>query len=173
MTLEPAGSGSGRCCSVAVRELCEFAAKSGDLDTRFTPSPTSEEGIAGHKIVASRRRLSHRAEVKVSGTWRDLLVRGRADGFDPDAVALEEVKTFKGRLDLMPANKRALHWAQAKVYGALQQLLGNADDAAAVVLYAPLAVGQSDTAAVGILSSFAAENLTQIDALLQRARLAQ
>jgi len=61
----------------------------------------------------------------------------------------------------------------AKVYGALQQLLGNADDAAAVVLYAPLAVGQSDTAAVGILSSFAAENLTQIDALLQRARLAQ
>jgi EpsI family protein len=61
----------------------------------------------------------------------------------------------------------------AKVYGALQQLLGNADDAAAVVLYAPLAVGQSDKDAVRILSSFAAENLTQIEALLQRARLAQ
>lgn len=34
--------------SVAVRELCEFAAKTGDLDHRFTPSPTAREGIAGH-----------------------------------------------------------------------------------------------------------------------------
>ena len=32
---------------------------------------------------------------------------------------LEEVKTFKGDLDLMPENHRHLHWAQATVYGAL------------------------------------------------------
>ena len=30
-----------------------------------------------------------------------------------------EGKTFKGDLDLMPANHRHLHWAQAKVYGAM------------------------------------------------------
>ena len=46
-------------------------------------------------------------------------MRGRADGYDPDRQLLEEVKTFKGDLDLMPANHRQLHWAQAKVYGAL------------------------------------------------------
>ena len=46
-------------------------------------------------------------------------MRGRADGYDPDRHLLEEVKTFKGDLELMPANHRQLHWAQAKVYGAL------------------------------------------------------
>jgi hypothetical protein len=33
--------------SVAVRALCEFSAKVGDLDLRFTPSPTAQEGIEG------------------------------------------------------------------------------------------------------------------------------
>ena len=31
--------------SVAVRALCEFTAKVGDLDLRFTPSPSAQEGI--------------------------------------------------------------------------------------------------------------------------------
>ena len=102
---------------IAVRELCEFAAKTGDLDLRFTPSPTAQEGIAGHKTVAARRGASHRAEVWLTGQYENLLVKGRADGFDESAVRLEEVKTFRGELAKMPANKRALHWAQAKVYG--------------------------------------------------------
>lgn len=109
-------SGSYR---VAVRELCEFAAKSGDLDHRFTPSPSAQQGIAGHKIVAARRTSGRRNEVVVSGRYKELLVRGRADGFDPDQALLEEVKTYRGDLERMPANHRALHWAQAKVYGAL------------------------------------------------------
>ena len=40
---------------VAVRALCEFTAKQGDLDLRFTPSPSAQEGIAGHAVVAARR----------------------------------------------------------------------------------------------------------------------
>ena len=105
--------------TVAVRALCEFAAKQGDLDFRFTPSPTSLQGIAGHQTVASSRSASYRREVSLSGEYRNLLVRGRADGYDPEQQLLEEVKTFKGDLDSMPANHRHLHWAQAKVYGAL------------------------------------------------------
>ena len=101
---------------IAVRELCEFAAKSGDLDLRFTPSPTAQEGMAGHKTVASRRGESHRAEVWLTGHHDNLLVQGRADGFDERERLLEEVKTFRGDLTKMPANKRGLHWAQAKVY---------------------------------------------------------
>lgn len=104
---------------VAVRALCEFAAKRGDLDLRFTPSPTSQQGVAGHQTVAARRSATYRSEVPLSANFKHLVVRGRADGFDPERQLLEEVKTFKGDLGLMPANHRHLHWAQAKVYGAM------------------------------------------------------
>ncbi|MFT3858662.1 MAG: ATP-dependent DNA helicase [Aquabacterium sp.] len=105
--------------TVAVRALCEFTAKQGDLDLRFTPSPTAQEGIAGHALVASRRGAGHLTEVPLSANVGALHVRGRADGYDPRRQRLEEVKTYKGRLDAMPDNHRHLHWAQLKVYGAL------------------------------------------------------
>ena len=108
-----------RTYTVAVRALCDFAAKQGDLDLRFTPSPTSEQGIVGHQTVAASRSAGYRREVSLSGAYRHLVVRGRADGYCPDGHLLEEVKTFKGDLARMPANRRHLHWAQAKVYGAL------------------------------------------------------
>ncbi|CAN7447071.1 ATP-dependent DNA helicase [Acidovorax sp. LjRoot129] len=103
--------------TVAVRELCEFTAKQGDLDLRFTPAPTALEGIAGHGVVAARRGKGYRAEVALSGSYQTLQVRGRADGYDPALQRIDEVKTFKGRLDRQPASHRHLHWAQAKVYG--------------------------------------------------------
>jgi len=103
--------------TVAVRELCEFTAKQGDLDLRFTPAPTALEGIAGHAVAASRRGTGYRAEVPLAGRYQSLRVRGRADGYDPAAQRIDEVKTFKGRLDRQPASHRHLHWAQAKIYG--------------------------------------------------------
>jgi DNA excision repair protein ERCC-2 len=109
----------GKRYTIAVRALCEFAAKQGDLDIRFTPSPTSQQGVAGHQTVAASRPGAYRREVPVQGSYKHLDVRGRADGFDPDRQLLEEVKTFKGDLARMPDNHRRLHWAQAKVYGAL------------------------------------------------------
>ncbi|NBB12699.1 ATP-dependent DNA helicase [Pseudomonas sp. SLFW] len=110
--------------AIAVRALCEFTAKVGDLDLRFTPSPTAQEGIAGHRTVASSRGVDYQAEVPLSGAYQELNVRGRADGYDAALNQLEEVKTYRGDLDKMPANHRQLHWAQAKVYGWLicQQL---------------------------------------------------
>ena len=86
-----------------MRELGEFAAKRGDLGHRFTPSPSAQEGIAGHKIVAGRRGSTRHGEVVVSGQYKELLVRGRADGFDAEAGLLEEVKTYRGELERMPA----------------------------------------------------------------------
>ncbi|PMY74590.1 ATP-dependent DNA helicase [Pseudomonas sp. FW305-76] len=109
---------------IAVRALCEFTAKVGDLDLRFTPSPTALEGIQGHRTVAARRGANYRSEVSLEGSFGALTVKGRADGYDPDANLLEEVKTYRGDLERMPANHRQLHWAQAKIYGWLlcQQL---------------------------------------------------
>lgn len=104
---------------VAVRTLCEFAAKRGDLDLRFTPAPSALEGMAGHATVTSRRGNGYEAEVALSGTYRELTVRGRADGYDAARNRLEEIKTHRGDLDNMPANHRALHWAQAHIYGHL------------------------------------------------------
>lgn len=104
---------------VAVRELCEFAAKEGDLDSRFTPAPTAQEGTAGHAVVAARRGPARQSELRLSMVVGSLLVRGRADGYDADRGILEEVKTFKGALSGVPTNQRALHWAQARVYAAM------------------------------------------------------
>jgi Rad3-related DNA helicase len=105
--------------TIAVRALCEFTAKTGDLDLRFTPSPTAQEGIAGHAVVASRRDDDYLSEIALAGDFGPLHVRGRADGYDPRANRLEEIKTYRGDLKKMPDNQRALHWAQLKVYGHL------------------------------------------------------
>ena len=101
---------------VAVRVLCAFTAKAGDLDLRFTPSPTAQDGVAGHETVTARRAAPYQREVPLSARFGDLLVQGRADGFDPGAPRLEEIKTHRGDVALVRENHRALHWAQARVY---------------------------------------------------------
>ncbi len=103
--------------TVAVRALCAFTAKSGDLDLRFTPSPSGAEGIEGHQAVTARRPAGYQTEVALSGDFASLRVRGRADGWDPAAQRLEEIKTYRGELTHIPDNHRQLHWAQARIYG--------------------------------------------------------
>ena len=104
---------------VAVRTLCECAARTGDLDLRFTPAPTALEGVEGHQVVQARRGEHYETEIALSGQHGDLVVSGRADGFDASAQQLEEIKTYRGHLDGVRPHHRALHWAQAKVYGHL------------------------------------------------------
>lgn len=121
---------------IAVRALCEFTAKAGDLDLRFTPSPSAREGIVGHAAVASRRGGGYRTEVPLCGEYKGLLVRGRADGYDPTENELEEIKTYRGDLSLMPDNHRRLHWAQAKIYGwLLCQATGRSEIRIALVYF--------------------------------------
>jgi DNA excision repair protein ERCC-2 len=105
--------------TVAVRALCEFAAKQGDLDLRFTPTPTAQEGIAGHALVTGRRPEGYETEISLTGDYGPLHIRGRADGYDPAQNLLEEIKTYRGDLAAMPGNHRHLHWAQLHVYGHL------------------------------------------------------
>src|SRR4051812_15568029 len=103
--------------SVAVRTLCEFTARRGDLDLRFTPVPSAQEGMAGHQLVTARRGPQYETEISLRGEFGHLAVRGRADGYDPERNRLEEIKTHRGDLAKQPANHRHLHWAQARVYG--------------------------------------------------------
>jgi DNA excision repair protein ERCC-2 len=105
--------------AVSVRELCEFTAKRGDLDRRFTPSATALEGLKGQATVASRRGPDYETEVALEGVYGPLKVRGRADGYDARRRCLEEVKTVRGDPDEIADNRRWLHWAQLQTYGAL------------------------------------------------------
>ncbi len=104
---------------VAVRTLCEFAARAGDLDHRYTPSPTAEQGRQGHQKVQASRPAGYRAEVRLAGECRGLALSGRADGYDPARGRLEEIKTHRGDLSRLSAAQQALHWAQLRCYGAL------------------------------------------------------
>ncbi len=104
---------------VAVRTLCEFAARGGDIDHRYTPAPTADEGIAGHARVRARRGPHYRAELPLAGRCAGLELTGRADGYDPVRQRLEEIKTHRGDLARISSAQQALHWAQLRAYGAL------------------------------------------------------
>ena len=104
---------------VGVRELAEFTARRGDLDLRFSLSPTAQEGLAGHARVAGRRSTGYEREVMLSANEPLLTVRGRADGYDASLQRLEEVKTYRGRFESIRADQRTVHWAQAQIYGHL------------------------------------------------------
>ncbi|MFG6458054.1 ATP-dependent DNA helicase [Roseateles sp. BYS96W] len=105
--------------TVSVRSLCEFTAKQGSLDRRFTPSATALEGQAMQLAVLARRSPGYEIELPLEGQVGRLRVRGRADGYEADVNRLEEIKTIRGPVDLIPENRRALHWAQLETYGAL------------------------------------------------------
>lgn len=105
--------------AVAVRELCEFTARRGDLDLRFGGAPSAQEGMAGHALVAGRRGPDYQRELSLSAQWGRLTVRGRADGYHAAINRLEEVKTYRGRFGSITPEQRELHWAQAQIYGHL------------------------------------------------------
>ena len=81
--------------AVSVRALCEFTAKQGDLDLRFTPAPSAQEGVAGHGIVTSRRPPHYQAEVSLSGEF-GICSFEAGDGFDPVRTSSKKSKTFRG-----------------------------------------------------------------------------
>jgi DNA excision repair protein ERCC-2 len=118
-TLSPASPPTGWTHTVAVRALCDFTAKQGDLDRRFTPSATALEGLLGQAAVVARRTPDYESEIALEGQQGLLRVRGRADGYDPQTKCLEEIKTIRGHPDDVPANRKRLHWAQLETYGAL------------------------------------------------------
>ncbi|MDY7114803.1 ATP-dependent DNA helicase [Halomonas sp. SSL-5] len=127
---------------VAVRTLCDVTARQGDLDHRFTPSPTSREGLEGHREVARRRGADYLAELPLAGEVEGLRIGGRADGYDPVAGRLEEVKTHRGDLARQAANQRALHRAQLRSYGALLCAERGLEEVELVLVYLEVGSGR-------------------------------
>ncbi len=135
-------SAADRSYVVAVRALCEFTARRGDLDRRFNPSPTAQQGVAGHQRVTARRAPPYQTEVTLEGRHGDLLVRGRADGYDPVRHRIEEIKTCRGDPSRIPENQRQLHWSQARIYGWLMCAKASLDRIELALVYLDLATDQ-------------------------------
>jgi DNA excision repair protein ERCC-2 len=144
--------------TVSVRELCEFTAKRGDLDRRFTPSVTALEGLMGQGTVASRRGQDYETEIALEGTCWPLRIRGRADGYDPRRRCLEEIKTIRGHPDAIPENRRHLHWAQLQTYGAVFCRARSLSQLTLALVYFDVA-SQSE---VELLQVYGAEDLDEL-----------
>ncbi len=97
---EPDGS-----YAIAVRSLCEFTARRGDLDLRFTPAPTAQQGVAGHQLVASRHDL-YQTEVTLS----DFDIVSRQETGLVQRLRAEDLDTF-----FSDQCRRFLQWAQQEM----------------------------------------------------------
>jgi DNA excision repair protein ERCC-2 len=124
--------------SVSVRALCEFAAKRGHLDHRFTPAPSASEGHFAHRWVQARRPGHYLSELPLSAEFSGIQVRGRADGYDPNLNRLEEIKTRVTHAVPVPAEQTTLHWAQAKVYAAMVALARDLENVEVALIYVDL-----------------------------------
>jgi len=147
--------------TVSVREFCEFTAKRGDLDRRFTPSATALEGLMGQSAVAQRRGQDYETEIALQTRCGPLRLRGRADGYDPRRRCLEEIKTIRGHPDEIPENRRQLHWAQLQTYGAMFCRARDLSEIALALVYFDVA-SQSE---VELRQVFGAEELEEVLAL--------
>lgn len=109
--------------TVSVHELVGFCHRGGDIDHRFSPSPTGAQGIAGHQRVYRRRPPGYRSEYPVEYRHsRDdmvLVLRGRADGYDPDIALIEEIKTCRVNPAHIPQAVTRMHLSQARLYAAI------------------------------------------------------
>ena len=129
---------------VSVKALCAFGAKAGDLDLRFVPAPSAQEGMAGHALVQNRRGDGYASEVGLDTTCGALRVRGRADGYEVrrgQPARVEEIKTFRGDFDAIRGNHRALHWAQARTYGWMLCEQNGHEEMTVALVYLDLASG--------------------------------
>jgi DNA excision repair protein ERCC-2 len=108
---------------VAVADLARFCHRRGDIDHRFSPSPTGEQGVAGHQCLYRRRPPGYQSEFPVEYRHRQgnlsLTLRGRADGFHADQGYVEEIKTCRVDPATIPQEVSRMHLAQARLYAAL------------------------------------------------------
>lgn len=133
--------------SVRVRDLVEFAWRSGDLggDRDFAGSNRALAGIRGHQKLQGSRPAGYKKEVAlVHDLEREpfiLRIQGRLDGLltEPDGVVLEEIKTVHSSWDRVAD---PLHWAQAKCYGFIRAHDQNQEQIRLQLTYLDLDTGE-------------------------------
>ena len=105
----------------SVRNLIEFAMRSGDIDYRFRDNTRMIEGIRAHQKIQSQYDKTYKKEYKLKNitTYKDVdfEIEGRADGLGKkdDLYLIDEIKSSSRDLDELTADNK-LHWAQAMCY---------------------------------------------------------
>ncbi len=115
---------------LSVTDLVQFAARTGDLFHEDMLGPDAQEGQRGHKHIQQSRDPEWLAEYSVRHSFdignTAITLGGRIDlahpGNDTKPPIIEEIKTCYGPGHLLPPERKALHWAQLKVYAALFSL---------------------------------------------------
>ena len=107
---------------VSIRNLIEFALRSGDIDNRFVGSGRALEGTKLHQKVQKSGIEGYNAEVPLTYSFEykgfPLVVEGRIDGVikGGSIVIIDEIKTTSRPLEYIDEFFNPLHWAQAKCY---------------------------------------------------------
>lgn len=114
---------------ISVRDLVEYAYRSGDLDSRFVGMGKALLGARLHQKIQGFRKDEaavegdvYHKEVSISKTIScgDLtfIISGRIDGLVEGSrgITLEEIKTTLSSLEHISEDTYPVHWAQAKCY---------------------------------------------------------
>ncbi len=116
--------------SISVRALAEAVWRTGDLAIGGGLGVSARQGAEAHRWYQRNREVPYDAEVPLARAYHadsvTLEVKGRADGVYTDASppVLEEIKTTAAGLLLLPRDN-GVHWAQAKLYGAMYAAAGD------------------------------------------------
>lgn len=110
--------------TVSVRELAEYAHRSGSIEGSFRSALPLAEGTRIHKAVQESYESPDQKEVPLAEelAHEELLFRveGRCDGlrFEGDMAVIEEIKSTAGSVPLAEEGHE-VHWAQALCYAYL------------------------------------------------------
>lgn len=113
---------------VSVKQLVEQTCRQGDLHTSVDGRATATEGMASQRALQKLEPDTYEPEAAFARTFVllgvRLMLRGRADGRDITQTPprLDEIKTSRADPVVLEAQRGHLHWAQLRIYAALQAL---------------------------------------------------
>jgi Rad3-related DNA helicases len=129
---------------ISVRELVEFALKSGDISSSFVGSTRMVEGTKTHQAVQKSYEVDYTPEVPISyGFERNgfsVQVSGRIDGVinTDNGIVIDEIKTTMTDPDYIDESCNPCHFAQARCYGYIYCKLNDVDHIFVQVTYCQL-----------------------------------
>ncbi|MDF2531834.1 MAG: ATP-dependent helicase [Clostridia bacterium] len=111
---------------LSVRQMVEFALKSGSLDDSFVSSNRAVQGTRAHQKLQKQRKQEmgdhYISELSLSFPVEkediSFLIEGRADGIilAEKGAIIEEIKSTYCPLEHIGEDFNPMHWAQAKIY---------------------------------------------------------
>lgn len=112
---------------ISVRGLVEFVYRYGDLDLRFQGKSKMADGIKIHQKIQKSQGADYKAEVQMQTQISfeedgiELVINGRADGVlkTDTGFVIDEIKGTSQFVEDIESVTYPVHWAQAKIYGAI------------------------------------------------------